>query len=155
MAQSLNINQQDILPIPGELDIMSMQNGYITCIVDASQATALKAGQPVKLYTSNTGPMPKVVAAGQNDVAHGLVAYIVKDTTFSAGDKVEVVFFGGNIIWMQATAVAISPGAQLENDATTLLVQAYSSNKVRGYALDYFPASGMGRMIQLGILQSA
>lgn len=155
MGQTLNINQQDILPIPGELDIQTMQNGYFTAIVDSSQATALKPGQPVKLLSSNTGPMPKVVAAGQNDVAHGLVAYVVKDAQFVAGDKVEIVFFGGNVIWLQATAVAILPGTQLENDATTLLVQAYSSNKVRGYALDYFPASGMGRMIQLGILQSA
>lgn len=155
MAQSLNINQQDILPIPGELDIMSMQNGYITCLVDATQATALKPGMAVKLYASNTGPMPKVVAAGQNDAAHGLVAYIAKDTTFVAGDKIEIVFFGGNIIWMQATAVAITPGTQVESDSTNLLVQAYSSNKVRGYALDYFAASAMGRIIQLGILQSA
>lgn len=155
MAQNLNINQQDILPIPGEIDIQTMQNGYFTAIVDSSQATALKPGQAVKLVTTNTGPMPKVVAAAQSDVAIGIVAYIVKDGTFVAGDKIEITFFGGAVIWMQSTAVAINPQTQLENDATGLLVQAYSSNKVRGVALDYFPASGMGRMIQLGILQSA
>lgn len=155
MAQTLNINQQDILPIPGELDIQTMQNGYFNAIVDAAQATALKPGQAVKFQTTNQGPMPKVLAAGQDDVACGIVAYIVKDTTFNAGDRVEIVFFGGNVIWMQSTAVAINAGVQLENDATGLLVQAYSSHKVRGYALDYFPASSMGRMIQLGILQSA
>lgn len=155
MSQTLNINQEQIVPIPGELDIQSMQNGYITCIVDAAQATALKPGMAVKLQSTNTGPYPKVLAAGVDDVAHGLVAYIVKDTTFVAGDKVEIVFFGGNIIWMQATAVAITPGTQLQSDATNLLVEAYTSHKVRGYALDYFAASGMGRMIQLGILQSA
>jgi hypothetical protein len=155
MGLTLNANQQDMLPIPGEIDIQTMQNGYVTCIVDAAQATTLKPGMAVKLQSTNTGLFPKVLAAGVGDVAFGIVAYIVKDTTFNAGDKVEIVFFGGNVIWMQATAVAIVPGAQLESDATNLLVQAYTSNKVRGYALDYFPASGMGRMIQLGILQSA
>lgn len=155
MGQTLNINQQDILPIPGEIDIQTMANGYFNAIVDAAQATPLKPGMPVKLQTTNTGPMPKVLAAGQDDVACGIVAYIVKDTTFNAGDKVEIVFFGGVVIWVQATAVAINPQAQLESDATGLLVQAYSSHKVRGYALDYMAANAMGRMVQLGILQSA
>lgn len=155
MSQTLNINQQEILPVPGEIDIITTQSGIITVIVDSSQATALKAGQPVKFVTSNTGPYPKVVAAGQDDVAAGIVAYNVKQASYSAGDKMDIVFFGGNVVWMQATAVAITPGTQLESDATGLLVQAYSSHKVRGYALDYFAASGMGRMIQLGVLQSA
>lgn len=155
MAQSLNINQQDILPIPGEIDIQTMQNGYFTAIVDAAQATALKPGMVVKLQSTNTGPFPKVLAAAVSDAGIGIVAFITKDTSFVAGDKVEIVYFGGNVIWMQSTAVAITPGAQLESDATNLLVQAYTSNKVRGIALDYFPASGMGRMIQLGVLQSA
>lgn len=155
MGQNLNINQQDILPVPGEIDIQTMQNGYFTALVDTSQATALKAGQFVKFLSSNTGPYPKVVAAGQTDVACGMIAYITKDSSFNAGDKVEISFFGGLVIWQQATAVAITPGTQVESDATGLLVQAYTSNKVRGYALDYFPASGMGRIIQLGILQSA
>lgn len=155
MVQQLDINQQDILPIPGEIDIQTMSNGYFTAIVDSSQATAIKAGQPVKLLASNTGPCPRIVAAAQNDVACGIVAYITKGATFVAGDKIEIAFFGGLVIFVQATAVAITPGTQMESDATGLLYQAYTSNKVRGYALDYFPASGVARMIQLGILQSA
>ncbi len=151
MGQTININQEQILPIPGEIDIQTMENGYFTAIVDAAQATALKPGMAVKLQSTNTGPYPKVLAAGQDDAQIGMVAYIVKDI----GDKVEVVFFGGAVIWMQATAVAITPGTQVEMDSTNLLVQAYSSHKVRGIALDYFAASGMGRIIQLGILQSA
>lgn len=154
MGQTLNINQQDILPIPGELDIQTMQNGVFTAIVDAAQATALKPGQFVKLQSTNTGPMPKVVAAAQSDAAIGMVAYIVKDTTFVAGDKVEIVFFGGNVIWLQATAVAITPGTQVESDSTGLLIQAITSNPARGIALDYFAASGMGRIIQLGTLNT-
>lgn len=155
MAQTLNINQEQILPIPGEIDIQLSESGIFTAIVDAAQATALKPGMPVKLQSTNTGPMPKVLAAGQDDAQIGVVAYIVKDATFVAGDKIEISFFGGNVMWVQATAVAITPGTQVESDATGLLVQAYSSHKVRGIALDYFPASGMGRMIQLGVLQSA
>ena len=155
MAVNLNINQQDIQFVPGAIDIQTMQNGYFTAIVDPTQATPIKAGQFVKFVTSNTGPYPKVVAAGQNDVACGMIAFIVKDSSFNAGDRVEITFFGGLVIWQQATAVAITPGTQVESDSTGLLVQAYSSNKVRGYALDYFPVSGLGRIIQLGILQSA
>jgi hypothetical protein len=154
MGQNLNINQQEILPVPGEIDIQTMQNGYFTAVVDTSQATALKAGQFVKLLSTNTGPLPKVVAAAQGDVAIGMVAFIAKDSSFNAGDKIEITFFGGLVVWQQATAVAIVPQAQLESDATGLLVQANTSNQVRGVALDYFPASGMGRMIQQGILSA-
>jgi hypothetical protein len=154
MGINLDINQQGILPIPGMIDAQTMRNGYFTAIVDVSQATALKAGQRVKLLSTNTGPMPKVVAANQGDVAHGIIAYIAKDATFNAGDRVEVVYFGGNVIWLQATAVAITPGQQLEADSTLLLVQANTSNPVLGYALDYFAASGIGRVIQLGVLNA-
>lgn len=145
MGQNLNINQQEILPIPGEIDIQTMQNGYFTAIITTGP---LKAGQFVKLDNANTGPYPKVVAAGQGDQAIGMVAYIAKDATFATGDRVEVVFFGGAVIWQQATAVAIVPGVQVESDATGLLIQLQSANKVRGIALDYFAASAMGRIIQ-------
>jgi hypothetical protein len=155
MVVNLNINQEQILPIPGMIDIQTMQNGYFTAVVDTTQATPIKAGQFVKLLSSNTGPYPKVVAAAQNDVAHGMIAFITKDAAFVAGDKVEITFFGGLVIFQQATAVAIVPGAQVESDATGLLIQASSGNKIRGYTLDYFPASSVARIIQLGILQSA
>lgn len=151
MAQNININQQEILPIPGLIDIQTMQSGIITVQVDSTQATAIKAGTFVKIVTTNTGPFPKVVAAGQNDIAVGFVPYVVKDAQFVAGDKMDIMFFGGNVVWVQATNVAITPGTQLESDTTGLLVEASSGNKVRGWALDYFAASGMGRMIQFPI----
>jgi hypothetical protein len=155
MGQTLNINQQDILPVPGLIDIQTMQNGYFTAIIDAAQATPLKAGQWVKFQTTNQGPYPKVIAAAVGDVACGMIAFITKQATFNAGDRVEICFFGGLVVWQQATAVAINAGTQVESGADTLTVQASSGQKIRGYALDYFPASGMGRIIQLGILQSA
>lgn len=155
MAQTLNINQEKLVPVPGEIDIHTMESGLITVMVDSTQATALKAGSFVKFVTTNTGPYPKVVAAGQNDVAHGVIPYVVKNAQFVAGDKMEIMFWGGNVIWMQATAVAITPGTQVESDATGLLVQASSGNKIRGLALDYFPASGMGRIIQFPIAIAA
>ncbi len=151
MSVTLNINQEQIVPIPGLIDIETMQNGYFTAIA----SEAMKAGQFVKFTSGNTTPYPKVSLAGQDDVQCGMVAYITKDATFASGDKVEIAFFGGLVVFQQATAVAIVPGAQVESDATGLLVQAYSSHKVRGYALDYFPASGTARIIQLGVLQSA
>lgn len=152
MSQTLNINQQNILPIPGEIDIQLSKSGIFSAIVSTGP---LKAGQFVKLDSTNTGPYPKVVAAGQSDQADGMVSYIVKDATFATGDKVEISFFGGNVVWQQATAVAITPGTQVESDSTGLLVQAQSANKVRGIALDYFAASGMGRIIQTQPLVSA
>lgn len=155
MSQTLNINQTAITPVVGMIDINTMESGIFTAIVDSTQATALVAGQPVKFVTTNTGPYPKVVAAAQGDVACGMVAYITKDSSFVAGDKLDIAFFGGLVIFQQATAVAITPGTQVESDSTGLLIQAYSSHPVRGYALDYFAASGVARIIQLGILQSA
>lgn len=155
MSQSLNINQEKILPVPGQIDIQTMQSGLITVMVDSTQATALKAGQFVKLVTSNTGPYPKVVAAGQNDVAIGFIPWVVKDASFSAGEKLQIQFFGGVVFWEQATAVAINPGTQVESDATGLLIQASSGNKIRGLSLDYFAASGLGRIIQFPIALAA
>lgn len=154
MAQTLNINQQAMFALIGQIDIHTQANGVITAIVDSTQASALKTGQYVKLVTTNTGPLPKVVAAGQTDVANGLIVFQPKGSSFVANDRVDIMFFGGNIVWMQATAVAIVPGAQVESDSTGLLIQASSGNKVRGVALDYFPASGTGRMIQLGYLNA-
>ena len=145
MSQLININQQEILPIPGEIDIQTQQNGYFTAIVTTGP---LKAGQFVKLDNTNTGVYPKVVAAAQGDQAIGMVAYITKDATFATGDKVEITGFVGNVVFQQATAVAIVPGTQVESDSTGLLIQAQSANKVRGIALDYFPASGVGRIFQ-------
>lgn len=153
MVVNMNINQTEITPVPGEIDIQTMQNGYFTAIVATGQT--LKAGQFVKFVSANTGPLPVVTAAAQGDVGCGMVAYITKDSTFVAGDRVDIAFFGGLVIFQQATAVAITPGSQVESDSTGLLIQAYSSHPVRGYALDYFPASGIARIIQLGILQSA
>lgn len=151
----LNINQEALLPIPGVIDKQTMANGYFTAIVDAAQATALVAGQFVKFQTTNTGPIPKVVAAAAGDVAHGMVAYITKDASFPAGERIEISFFGGLVVWQKATAVAIVPGAQVESDATGLLIQLRASDKTRGYALDHFAASAVARIIQLGILQAA
>ncbi len=151
MGQNLNINQFDIVPVPGMVDINTTESGIFTAIANGT----LKSGQYIKLDATNTGPYPKVTAAAVSDQANGMVVYNVKDSTVGAGDKVDIIYFGGNVIWQQATAVAIVPGAQVQSDATGLLVEAYTSNKVRGIALDYFPASGMGRIIQLGVLQSA
>jgi hypothetical protein len=145
MGQNININQQGILPIPGQIDIQTMQNGYFTAIVLTGP---LVAGQFVILDNTNTGPYPRVIACPQGTKAIGMVAYITKDATFATGDKVEIVFFGGAVIWQQATAVAIVPGAQVESDSTGQLVEVQSANPTRGIALDYFPASGMGRIIQ-------
>lgn len=150
---TLNINQTTILPVVGMIDINTMKAGIFTAIVGTGGT--LVAGQPVKFLTTNTTVYPQVVAAAQGDVACGMVAYQEKDSTFQVGDKIDISFFGGVVIYVQATAVAINPGTQVESDTTGLLVQAYSSHPVRGYALDYFAASAIARIIQLGVLQSA
>lgn len=142
MTTYLNPNQFAQVPIKGAIDLGITKSGVIAGIVSASQATALVPGQRVKLDTAAQTFTPSFIAAAASDAAIGIVMYSSKgSTTLIAGSAIEVVYFGGPVIWMEAAA-AITAGASVEGVATGSKVQTLAAAKRTGVALDGASAAG-------------
>lgn len=129
---ALNSNQFKIQPVQGEMD-MQVPGTVITCQVDAAQATALVAGQAVKLATT-AGGVPKVLSlATDYEGVFGFVSRNPKDADYSASKAVEIAT---NDSWMYMTASgAITRGSRV--------VAVTASNKVAAYANDSATIIGM------------
>ncbi len=129
-----NPNQFEQTSVQGQLDL-EYQGSVISAQVDAAQATALVAGQPVKMATT-PGGLPKVVAlAADTDVSFGFAARNPKDSDYAALERVEIAQFG-SAMWMTAGA-AIARGAQVEVvSATNKVITTGGVNPIVGYALD-------------------
>ena len=135
-----NINQFSQTPLLGQLDL-EFAGSVIAAQVDAAQATALVAGQPVKLATTRGG-LPKVISLAANtDQAFGFVAYNLKDQSFAAQANLEVAMFG-TVMWMNSGG-AITRGASVEVVQSTPgnVIASGGTNPVVGFALDGAAAS--------------
>jgi len=154
---NLQINQFQQVPVRGQVEMEPFLTGVLSVQVSPNQATALKAGDLVTLDTTITvGPgKPPQIIAGGTAVDIGIVIHNDKSDSFNSLDMCEIAYFGGPIIWLLNTAVAIAPMAAVEDNQSSL-IQAFSSgsNKKIGIALDYFPASTLGRIILFGPLTS-
>ncbi len=85
----LKTNQFEQISILGELDL-SFNTETVSVVVDDSEVTELVAGQFVKVVDSESR-IPKVVAvAAASDEAHGVINYSRKDSSFAAGDALEI-----------------------------------------------------------------
>jgi hypothetical protein len=144
----LNLNQFAQVPILGQLDLQISKSGVISGTVDASQATALVAGQPVKLYGSNTSSAPTFVAAGDTDVAIGHVVFDKKKASPEAGDVISVAGNFGPVMFLEA-GETITPGVRVQNQDTDNTVMLVTDGKVRGIALDYGTVGTLIRVILL------
>lgn len=142
----LNQNQFAQVPIPGQLDLQVTRGGLLSGVIAASVVTPIKAGSPVKLDSTNTGPVPAFVLADQDDPVVFVLPASPKDNTYSAGQAVEAVFMGGPVIWGVAGA-AINPGAIVEQANTTFKYITQATHKSRGIALD--PASADGDLFRV------
>lgn len=132
---NLNINQFAQVPVTGEQDLQVAKSGILSVVVSANQATALKAGQFVKIDSAATGNLlPAVVAAADNEAALGAVVLDVKQSQFSAGDRVQIAL-AGVVLWLNSKGT-IAPGAQVEQVVASFQVQTKASNNLRGIALD-------------------
>lgn len=137
---ALNINQFALTPVQGQMDL-EFAGSVISCQVDNDQATALIAGQAVKLST-DAGGVPKVLGLAANtDASFGFVARNLKDQNFPTLAAVEIAQFN-SCMWMTAGA-AITRGASLEVVYTTnKVITNAGTNPVVGYALDTALANG-------------
>lgn len=136
-----NINSFAQTPVQGQMD-QSTLGTVINCRVSSAQATALVAGQAVKLDTTKTGGVPAVLALAANtDNIFGFVVQNVKDQSHAAGALVEIAQFG-SIMYMTAGA-AITRGASLEvTNSTKKVITNAGTNTLMGYAFDAAAADG-------------
>lgn len=138
MAQTTN--QFGQTQVAGDLDLQFPGN-VISGQVYASEATALVAGQAVKLVDS-AGGVPKVTALTSNtDAIFGFAVRNLKDTDFAAGTRLELAQMNATM-YMTANG-AIARGADVEYVyGTGKVTTALGVNPVCGYALDKAAADG-------------
>jgi hypothetical protein len=138
---TLNQNQFGQIPIKGQLDLR-FNSQTVSCVVDATSAGGLLPGQAVKIVDGTDG-VPHVVECdvNTNDV-FGFINYELKNVSFEVGMSVEVSFFRGNVMFMEASA-AILKNAQVAIVVTgQKVVTATSGMRIVGRAFDKASASG-------------
>lgn len=133
---ALNINQFAQTPVKGQLDLSVGVKSVISCQVDASSAGGLVNGQAVKLVDVKGGIPNIVECALPSDDVFGFIVYDIKDKAFAAGDKVEIAFARGSVMYMQASA-AIVPYAKVAAQITgQKVITATTGDMIVGYAID-------------------
>jgi len=128
-------NQFAMSEVKGKLD-MAFNYNTIPCVVYASEATALVAGQAVKLVPTAQVARPIVTACTSNDdVVFGFVNFTLKDISYAAGSAVEISI-KGNVMYMQSNA-AVTQGSQVMLVISgTKVANATSTHTVVGWAWD-------------------
>lgn len=152
---NLNINQFTQVPVRGQLDLQTIRSGVIQGLISANQATALKAGDFVKLDSAITaGQFPQFVAAASTDSSMFALAFDVKKSSFVAGDICDITFFGGPVMWVVANGT-INPGQAVESvGGSGTNVQVLAAAKQRGICIDPGVASALVRIIITNATQS-
>jgi hypothetical protein len=142
---ALTQNQFGQTVTKGQVDLRLSPN-IISCQV-GPDSTDLVPGQCVKLVDSADG-IPKITAIeADTDDVFGIVAYDIRKSTFEPGDKCEVAFFRGTVVYMEASA-AIARGAKVSAVVSgSKVVTASAAKRVIGRAFD--KASGNGSLIRV------
>jgi len=130
-----NINSFAVTQVAGQPDLQ-FQGSVVTARVSSNQATALVAGQAVKLENSGLQGLPNVLAiTADTDKVFGIVLRNLKDQTFAAGHTVEIAR-DQSVVYLPASA-AIARGAAVEIDYSTFQVTTWGgTNTCIGEAFD-------------------
>jgi len=138
---ALNQNQFLQTPIKGMAGLQPSAK-IVGCVVDATSAGGLVAGQAVKLVDS-AGGVPKVVeCSADTDIVFGFIVYNIKNATFGVGAAVEIDTGFDDIMYMEASA-AIARGAKLMIVVSGQKVATATAGKpIIGWAFDKATASG-------------
>lgn len=124
----------------GKLDLRFNPN-TIPCQVKSGESTPLVPGQAVKLVDS-AGGVPKVTAiTADTDEIFGIIPYHVQQSSFAAGEPVEVAA-QGNVVYMEASA-AIARGAKVMAVVTGSKIATATAGKTMiGFAFDKAATNG-------------
>lgn len=129
------LNQFKQSPEQGLLD-MQVDMNTISCQVDASESGSLLPGQAVTVVDSASG-VPKVIAAADDaDDIFGFINYTQKDKSYEAGDRLEVSFFRGNVMYMTSSAAIARNAEVMVVIASKKVATATTGARVVGRALD-------------------
>lgn len=133
MSQILNQFSQNVEQ--GELSL-ALNTNTIAAQVYESESAPLVAGQAVKIVdTAGETPIVTAVTADTDDV-FGFVNYNQKDQSYGAGERLEISYFRGNVMWMTASA-AIARNAQVMVVVSgNKIATATSAKRIIGRLLD-------------------
>ena len=148
---ALNPNQFTQTPVQGQVDLMGGPTNVVGAAVSSNIGAGITvvAGQAVKLDTTQSGGVPKVLPLASNtDPIFGFIPFNIKDISRGTGQNVEVAL-PGTYMYMTASA-AITIGANVEYDLSTNTVKtAAGVNPVMGVAYD--ASAGANALIRVGI----
>lgn len=133
--------------IKGRLDLQANLDSYAG-LVDSTQATALKPGDPVAIV-STSKKLPHFVKATVGAVVMGFVKWTAKKAEYAAGDMVEVSY-ANDVMYMEANAATNAGAAVNIADLTNVRVAAAGAGKsIIGYSME--SASAQGDLIRVRI----
>lgn len=143
---NINPNAFAQVTVRGQLDLnISVGAAVIQGVVSANQATALKAGDAVKM-DNTSGNIPTFVAAAVGDDAIGTIVFDEKKSSPASGDYIQVVLLNGAGVQWHTAGGTITVGALLEDTGSSTL-QVRSAQKMRGIALDPATSGNLFRAI--------
>ena len=133
--------------IKGRLDLQANLDSYAG-LVDSTQATALKPGDPVAIVSTST-KLPHFVKATVGSVVMGFVKWTAKKSQYAAGDMVEVSY-ANDVMYMEANG-AVNAGVAVNiDDLTNVRVAAAGAAKsIIGYSME--SAASQGELIRVRI----
>lgn len=162
-ANSAQLSVQTSVPQPnisafaqspqlGMVDLRVGPTNTISVQIDASQATPLYAGSPVKMVDSADG-VPKVVGcSATSDEVLGYINYDIKSVSFLAGAAAEISM-AGSCMYLYSTA-AIARGVkvvlQLTTNGGVAAASGSGGEDIVGWAFD--KASAAGQLIRVMLL---
>ena len=133
--------------IKGRLDLQANLDSYAG-LVDSTQATALKPGDPVAIVSTST-KLPHFVKAAVGSVVMGFVKWTAKKAEYAAGDMVEVSY-ANDVMYMEANAATNAGVAVNIADLTNVRIAAAGTGKsIIGYSME--SASAQGDLIRVRI----
>ena len=112
----------------------------IKCQVVSTEATALVAGQAVKLSDTLSKTIEVTAVTVTTNAVFGIVVYDIKSSSKSAKDMLDIAI-NGSVVLMEAGA-AIARGAKLEYTVVGQKVATQATGTTIGTALDKAAASG-------------
>lgn len=133
--------------IKGRLDLQANLDSYAG-LVDSTQATALKPGDPVAIVSTST-KLPHFVKATVGSVVMGFVKWTAKKTQYAAGDMVEVSY-ANDVMYMEAnTSIDAGVAVNIADLTDVRIAKAGASKSIIGYSME--SASAQGDLIRVRI----
>lgn len=126
--------------VKGRLDLAANLDSYAG-IVDSTQATPLKPGDPVTIVKTSSG-LPHFTKVTPGSLIMGFVKWSAKKQEYAKGEAVEVSY-SNDVMYMEAGAAVPAGSAVSITDLENVYVGALDASKgsVIGYAMEQATAA--------------